>query len=85
MRQIVITLTEEQEAIIKLAATAVDAKEAKKIIAAMDATDSVELDMATLAKAASDKEDDINAMIIGIGILASSVIAKKIEESPCKN
>lgn len=85
MRQIVITLTEEQEAIIKLAATAVDAKEAKKIIAAMDATDSVELDMATLAKAASDKEDDINAMIIGIGILASGVIAKKIEESPCKN
>lgn len=85
MKKIIVTLTEEQEAIIKLTATAIDAKASKKIITAMDAMDSVELSMDTLARAASDKKEDVNAMIIGIGILAAGVIAQEMEEAPCEN
>lgn len=48
MKQLVIPLTEEQQALIKLTATSLDAKAATRINAALDATDSVEIDIKML-------------------------------------
>lgn len=55
MKQIVIKLTEEQQALIKLSATAIDAKASKPIIEAMDAMDSVEIDFNELLKAKKNR------------------------------
>lgn len=55
MKQIVVKLTEEQQALIKLSATAIDAKASKPIIEAMDATDSVEIDFNELLKAKKNR------------------------------
>lgn len=74
MKQIVITLTEEQQALIKLSATAIDAKASKPIIKAMDATDSVEIDFNNLL----DTEEEQNQIVVAMGLIAIGKIAKDL-------
>ena len=74
MKQIVITLTEEQQALIKLSATAIDAKASKPIIKAMDATDSVEIDFNNLL----DTEEEQNHIVVAMGLIAIGKIAKDL-------
>jgi len=65
MKQIVVKLTEEQQALIKLSATAIDAKASKPIIEAMDATDSVEIDFNELLESKEEQNQIVVAMAIG--------------------
>lgn len=74
MKQIVITLTEEQQALIKLSATAIDAKASKPIIKAMDATDSVEIDFNNFL----DTEEEQNQIVVAMGLIAIGKIAKDL-------
>ena len=73
MKQIVVKLTEEQQALIKLSATAIDAKASKPIIEAMDATDSVEIDFNELL----DKEEQ-NQIVVAMGLMAIGKIANDL-------
>lgn len=74
MKQIVVTLTEEQQALIKLSATAIDAKARKPIIEAMDATDSVEIDFNELL----DSKEEQNQIVVAMGLIAIGKIAKDL-------
>lgn len=65
MKQLVIPLTEEQQALIKLTATSLDTKAATRINAALDATDSVEIDIKM-----PEPDGDPNMIIISLGLLA---------------
>ena len=74
MERIIIKLTEEQQALIKLSATAIDAKASKSIIEAMDATDSVEIDFNELL----DSKEEQNQIIVAMGLIAIGKIAKDL-------
>lgn len=74
MKQIVVTLTEEQQALIKLSDTAIDAKASKPIIEAMDATDSVEIDFNELL----DSKEEQNQIVVAMGLIAIGKIAKDL-------
>lgn len=74
MKQIVVTLTEEQQALIKLFATDIDAKASKPIIEAMDATDSVEIDFNELL----DSKEEQNQIVVAMGLIAIGKIAKDL-------
>ena len=73
MKQLVIPLTEEQQAFIKLTATSLDAKAATRINAALDATDSVEIDIKML-----EPDGDPNMIIISLGLLAIGKIGQEL-------
>lgn len=73
MKQLVIPLTEEQQALIKLTATSLDAKAATRINAALDATDSVEIDIKML-----EPDGDPNMIIISLGLLAIGKIGQEL-------
>ena len=73
MKQIVIPITEEQQALIKLTATSLDAKAAPQINAALDATDSVEIDINMLGPDA-----DPNMIIISLGLLAIGKVGQEL-------
>ena len=73
MKQLVIPLTEEQHALIKLTATSLDAKAATRINAALDATDSVEIDIKML-----EPDGDPNMVIISLGLLAIGKIGQEL-------
>lgn len=73
MKQLVISLTEEQQALIKLTATSLDAKAATRINAALDATDSVEIDIKML-----EPDGDPNMIIISLGLLAIGKIGQEL-------
>lgn len=73
MKQLVILLTEEQQALIKLTATSLDAKAATRINAALDATDSVEIDIKML-----EPDGDPNMIIISLGLLAIGKIGQEL-------
>lgn len=77
MKQIVVTLTEEQQALIKLSATAIDAKASKPIIEAMDATDSVEINSNDFGEVLERTEEQ-NQMIVAIGLIAMGKIGKDL-------
>lgn len=77
MKQIVVTLTEEQQALIKLSATAIDAKASKSIIEAMDATDSVEINSNDFGEVLERTEEQ-NQMIVAIGLIAMGKIGKDL-------
>lgn len=68
-----IPLTEEQQALIKLTATSLDAKAATQINAALDATDSVEIDINML-----EPDADPNMIIISLGLLAIGKIGQEL-------
>lgn len=72
-KQLVIPLTEEQQALIKLTATSLDAKAATQINAALDATDSVEIDINMLEPDAGP-----NMIIISLGLLAIGKIGQEL-------
>lgn len=74
MERIIIKLTEEQQALIKLSATAIDAKASKSIIEAMDATDSVEIDFNELL----DSKEEQNQIVVAMGLIAIGKIAKDL-------
>lgn len=74
MKRIVISLTEEQQALIKLSATAIDAKASKPAIEAMDATDSVEIDFNDLL----ESKEEIAQIVVAIGLMAIGKIAKDL-------
>lgn len=74
MKQLVIPLTEEQQALIKLTATSLDAKAATQINAALDATDSVEIDIKMLG----EPDGDPNMIIISLGLLAIGKIGQEL-------
>lgn len=74
MKRIVISLTEEQQALIKLSATAIDAKASKSAIEAMDATDSVEIDFNDLL----ESKEEIAQIVVAIGLMAIGKIAKDL-------
>lgn len=74
MKRIVISLTEEQQALIKLSATAIDAKASKSTIEAMDATDSVEIDFNDLL----ESKEEIAQIVVAIGLMAIGKIAKDL-------
>ena len=73
MKQLAIPLTEEQQALIKLTATSLDAKAATRINAALDATDSVEIDIKML-----EPDGDPNMIIISLGLLAIGKIGQEL-------
>lgn len=73
MKQLVIPLTEEQQALTKLTATSLDAKAATRINAALDATDSVEIDIKML-----EPDGDPNMVIISLGLLAIGKIGQEL-------
>lgn len=74
MKQLVIPLTEEQQALIKLTATSLDAKAATRINAALDATDSVEIDIKML-----EPDGDPNMIIVFfLGLLAIGKIGQEL-------
>lgn len=74
MKQLIIPLTEEQQqALIKLTATSLDAKAATQINAALDATDSVEIDIKML-----EPDADPNMIIISLGLLAIGKIGQEL-------
>lgn len=73
MKQLVIPLTEEQQALIKLTAMSLDAKAATQINAALDATDSVEIDIKML-----EPDEDPNLIIISLGLLAIGKIGQEL-------
>lgn len=73
MKQLVIPLTEEQQALIKPTATSLDAKAATQINAALDATDSVEIDINML-----EPDADPNMIIISLGLLAIGKIGQEL-------
>lgn len=73
MKQLVIPLTEEQQALIKLTATSLDAKAATQINAALDATDSVEIDIKML-----EPDGDPNMIISSLGLLAIGKIGQEL-------
>lgn len=77
MKQIVVTLTEEQQALIKLSATAIDAKASKSIIEAMDATDSVEINSNDFGEVLERTEEQ-NQIIVAIGLIAMGKIGKDL-------
>ena len=72
MKQLVIPLTEEQQALIKLTATSLDAKAATRINAALDATDSVEIDIKM-----REPDGDPNMIILSLGLLASAKLRRE--------
>lgn len=74
MKQIVVKLTEEQQALIKLFATAIDAKASKPIIEAMDATDSVEIDFNELL----ESKEEQNQIVVAMGLMAIGKIANDL-------
>lgn len=74
MKQIVVKLTEEQQALIKLSATAIDAKASKLIIEAMDATDSVEIDFNELL----ESKEEQNQIVVAMGLMAIGKIANDL-------
>lgn len=74
MKRIVISLTEEQQALIKLSATAIDAKASKSAIEAMDATDSVEIDFNDLL----ESKEEIAQIVVAIGLMAIGKMAKDL-------
>lgn len=74
MKRIVISLTEEQQALIKLSATAIDSKASKSAIEAMDATDSVEIDFNDLL----ESKEEIAQIVVAIGLMAIGKIAKDL-------
>lgn len=74
MKQIVVKLTEEQQALIKLSATAIDAKANKPIIEAMDATDSVEIDFNELL----ESKEEQNQIVVAMGLMAIGKIANDL-------
>ena len=86
MKQIVVKLTEEQQALIKLSATAIDAKASKPIIEAMDAkaskpiieamdaTDSVEIDFNELL----ESKEEQNQIVVAMGLMAIGKIANDL-------
>lgn len=77
MERIIIKLTEEQQALIKLSATAIDAKASKSIIEAMDATDSVEINSNDLGEVLERTEEQ-NQIIVAIGLIAMGKIDKDL-------
>lgn len=77
MERIIIKLTEEQQALIKLSATAIDAKASKSIIEAMDATDSVEINSNDFGEVIERTEEQ-NQMIVAIGLIAIGKIGKDL-------
>lgn len=74
MKQIVVKLTEEQQALIKLSATAIDAKASNPIIEAMDATDSVEIDFNELL----ESKEEQNQIVVAMGLMAIGKIANDL-------
>lgn len=74
MKQIVIPITEEQQALIKLTATSLDAKAAAQINADLDATDSVEIDINML-----EPDADPDMIIISLGLLAIGKIGQELD------
>lgn len=74
MKQIVVKLTEEQQALIKLSATAIDTKASKPIIEAMDATDSVEIDFNELL----ESKEEQNQIVVAMGLMAIGKIANDL-------
>lgn len=74
MERIIIKLTEEQQALIKLSATAIDAKASKSIIEAMDAIDSVEIDFNELL----DSKEEQEPIVVAMGLIAIGKIAKDL-------
>lgn len=74
MKRIVITLTEEQQALIKLSAIAIDAEASKPIIAAIDEKESVEIAGNDLP---GSKEEQ-SQLIIAIGMFAVNKIAQEL-------
>lgn len=74
MKQIVVKLTEEQQALIKLSVTAIDAKASKPIIEAMDATDSVEIDFNELL----ESKEEQNQIVVAMGLMAIGKIANDL-------
>lgn len=74
MKQIIVKLTEEQQALIKLSATAIDAKASKSIIEAMDATDSVEIDFNELL----ENKEEQNQIVVAMGLMAIGKIANDL-------
>lgn len=62
-----------QQALIKLTATSLDAKAATQINAALDATDSVEIDINML-----EPDADPNMIIISLGLLAIGKIGQEL-------
>lgn len=73
MQKIVIKLTDEQLALVKLTASAIDAKTANKVIAAMDERESVEVDLGLL-----EPDGDVNQMAIALGLLAFGTVGKEL-------
>lgn len=74
MKQTVVKLTEEQQALIKLFATAIDAKANKPIIEAMDATDSVEIDFNELL----ESKEEQNQIVVAMSLMAIGKIANDL-------
>lgn len=74
MKQIIVKLTEEQQALIKLSATAIDAKASKPIIEVMDATDSVEIDFNELL----ESKEEQNQIVVAMGLMAIGKIANDL-------
>ena len=69
MKQLIIPLSEEQQALIKLTVSSIDAKAAKPVCEALDAVDSVEIDL---------NELDPNQIVIALGLLAISQVGKML-------
>jgi len=69
MKQLIIPLSEEQQALIKLTVSSIDAKAAKPVCEALDAVDSVEIDL---------NELEPNQIVIALGLLAISQVGKML-------
>lgn len=73
MKQLIIPLSEEQQTLIKLTVSIIDAKAAKPICEALDAVDSVEIDLNELKP-----DGDPNQIVIALGLLAIGQVGKKL-------
>ena len=73
MKQIIIPLTEEQQSLIKLTASALDHKIASYINPILDEQESVEIDIRQL-----EPDGDSNQILIAIGLLVIDKIAKDL-------
>ena len=73
MKQLIIPLSEEQQALIKLTVSSIDAKAAKPICEALDAVDSVKIDLNEL-----ESDGDPNQIVIALGLLAIGQVGKML-------
>lgn len=73
MKQLIIPLSEEQQTLIKLTVSIIDAKATKPICEALDAMDSVEIDLNALKP-----DGDPNQIVIALGLLAIGQVGKML-------